>query len=177
MKRVLEIGGLSGYSATNFLKAFAKPEESAVYTVDINPVPQVAPNHVVIHKDARHLVAADVGGNAPLDLVFFDCHDFEVQMALYERLVAQGLVTDATVLALHDTHTHPACFFSFSYALPGADPPEWVHQPAERRMVNELVQRHGYHAFSLHTPMALHDVDMPFRHGVTLMQRFRPLRV
>lgn len=174
MKRILEIGGLSGYSATNFLKAFAKPAESVMYTVDINPVPAVAPNHVVIVKDARHIDASDLH-NAPLDLVFFDCHDYDVQMALYRRLVSQGIVTDATVLALHDTNTHPARFFSFGYALDG-NLNEWVHQDAERRMVNTFVQQFGYQSFSLHTPLSSHDHDMPYRHGVTLLQKFNILR-
>eukprot|EP00798_Chlamydomonas_sp_ICE-L_P005165 gene5165-biopygen8826 len=81
MKRILD-------SATNFIKAFAKPEESVMYTVDIQPVHKIAPNHVVLRKDARHIESYDVG-DSPLDLVFFDCHDYDVQMAVYDRLVAQ----------------------------------------------------------------------------------------
>eukprot|EP00798_Chlamydomonas_sp_ICE-L_P015082 gene15082-biopygen24143 len=173
MKRILEIGGLSGYSATNFIKAFAKPEESVMYTVDIQPVHKIAPNHVVLRKDARHIESYDVG-DSPLDLVFFDCHDYDVQMAVYDRLVAKGLITDATVLALHDTNTHPAKFFSFGYALNG-NPGEWVHQDVERIMVNKFVESDGYHAFSLHTPLSSHDAEMPYRHGLTLLQKFKRL--
>jgi hypothetical protein len=99
MRRVLEIGGLSGYSARNFLQAFAKPAESIMYTVDVDPVPQLAPNHCVLLKDARHVTMEDLHG-LPLD-----------------------------------------------------------------------------HAFSLHTPNESHDETMPFRHGVTVMQRFVPLEV
>eukprot|EP00798_Chlamydomonas_sp_ICE-L_P032334 gene32334-biopygen4420 len=69
--------------------AFAKPEESVMYTVDIQPVHKIAPNHVVLRKDARHIESYDVG-DSPLDLVFFDCHDYDVQMAVYDRLVAKG---------------------------------------------------------------------------------------
>lgn len=71
LKRILEIGGLSGYSATNFLKAFATPGESMMYTVDLNPVPVLASNHKVIVKDAQKLVPSDVD-QEPIDLIFFD---------------------------------------------------------------------------------------------------------
>src|ERR1700742_4836 len=71
MKRILEIGGLQGYSATNFLVAAG--EGARVYTVDLNPVRTVGPGHVTIQKDAALIAPEDVE-NKPLDLVFFDCH-------------------------------------------------------------------------------------------------------
>lgn len=173
MTRVLEIGGLTGYSARNFLQAFANPAVSTLYTVDLNPVPKLAANHVVLVKNALELRAADVGGR-PMDLVFFDCHDYDIQMRMYNAFVKAGIINETTVLALHDTNLHPQKITPDSYQVPGQD--GWVHQSAERRMVNTLVQQ-GYHAFSLHTPLASHDASMPYRHGVTLMQRFKPLRV
>lgn len=171
MKRILEVGGLSGYSATNFIKAFAKPEESKMYTVDLNEVPQVHPTiHKVFTKDAQAVTAEDID-NAPLDMVFFDCHDFDVQINLYNTLVNAGLITADTVIALHDTHVHPYQAVRWAYEVPGHG---WVHQPVERRMVNAFVEA-GYHAFSLHTPLASHEESMPFRHGVTVLQKFKPL--
>lgn len=171
MKRVLEIGGLSGYSAKNFLQAFARPTESTLYTVDVDPVPQLAPNHCVLLKDARTVTREDLHG-LPLDLVFFDCHDYDAQMEVYQRFVDQGIITPRTVLALHDTNVHPYKAVDWAYPVPSG----WVHQAVERRMVNRLVEL-GYHAFSLHTPNESHGSEMPFRHGVTLMQRFVTLEV
>lgn len=170
MQRILEIGGLSGYSARNFLKAFATPATSIMYTVDINPVSVLAENHRVILKDARFLSPEDFD-HKPLDLVFFDCHDFAAQMEMYSRLVGHGIVTDATVIALHDTNLHPTQIFNGGYKVEGG----WVHQHVERQMVNVLVEKHGYHAFNLHTKPDRHDVSMPFRHGITILQKFRTL--
>ena len=76
LRTVLELGGLNGYSATNFLRAVGP--DGIVVTVDLNPVAQLAPNHVVLHKDARHLSASDLPPH--IDLVFFDCHDYDVQI-------------------------------------------------------------------------------------------------
>jgi predicted O-methyltransferase YrrM len=168
MRRVLEIGGLSGYSARNFLAAL--PADGVVYTVDIVPVPQVSSNHRVIVKDARTLDASDVD-DGELDLIFFDCHEYDVQMRAFDRLVSRGVVTDSTVVALHDTNVHPYQTVPWARKIDGEG---WVHQKAERDMANELARR-GYHAFNLHTPLDRHDESMPYRHGVTLMQKFRPL--
>lgn len=168
MRRVLEIGGLSGYSAKNFLAAL--PADGVVYTVDIAPVPRVSFNHRVIVKDARTLDAADVD-DEELDMIFFDCHEYDVQMTLFDRLASRGIITDSTVLALHDTNVHPFKSVPWAYEIGDGG---WVHQRAERDMVNELVRR-GYHAFNLHTPIDRHDETMPYRHGVTIAQKFRPL--
>lgn len=59
----------------------------------------------VIVKDARTLEAADVD-DEELDMIFFDCHEYDVQMALFDRLESRGIITDSTVVALHDTCTH-----------------------------------------------------------------------
>lgn len=167
MRRVLEIGGLSGYSATNFVRALG--EGGTMYTVDIHHVPQVSQNHKVIVKDAQTLTAADVD-NEPLDMIFFDCHDY-VQMAVFDRLVEQGIVTDSTIIALHDTNVHPQQFVPWAYQVDGGG---WVHQKVERDMSNEFVRR-GYSAFHLHTRLDRHDESFPFRHGVTILQKNVPL--
>lgn len=173
MQRVLEIGGLCGYSARNFLEAFADPSASTMYTVDINPVPVLSPRHKVVVKDALLLTADDLD-NQPLDLVFFDCHVLDTQMSVLDNLTALGIITDRTVVALHDTNVHPRQVVPWAVELP--DGGGWVHQSVERQMVNLLVER-GYHAFCLHTPMSSHNDSMPFRHGVTVMQKFKQLAV
>jgi predicted O-methyltransferase YrrM len=172
LQRILEIGGLSGYSAKNFLQAFYDDAQAKckMYTVDINVVPTLARNHVVIVKNALELTAEDLE-NEPLDMIFFDCHDYVVQMKVFENLLRIGLITDRTVIALHDTHTHPYQVVSWSYHIENDG---WVHQAVERAMVNRFVEL-GYHAFSLHTDNSRHDSSMPFRHGITIMQKFRQL--
>ena len=167
IRRVLEIGGLSGYSATNFVRAVGSG--GTVYTIDIKRVPKIAPNHVPIIMDARN-ITADVVDHLPLDLLFFDCHVFEVQMEMLSRLSDSGMITDRTVLAFHDTNLHPVKKAAWSYQIEGG----WVHQAVERRMVNELRER-GYDAISLDTSPELHGPDLPVRHGLTIMKIFRPL--
>src|SRR5579872_3938367 len=66
LRRILEVGGLSGYSARNFTAAVG--DEGVVYTVDLTPVPAQGPNHRVVTKDAADLTAADLD-SLPLDLV------------------------------------------------------------------------------------------------------------
>ena len=176
IKRVLELGGLSGYSARNFLRALSWDAGTAVYTVDLDPVASQAPNHFTIQKDAALIDAADVHGQ-PLDLVFFDCHVYDAQMDMYVRLVNKGLITDATVIALHDTGLHPRKSAPWSYPIQDADGVcGYVHQDVERKMVNALRRDFGYDAFCVHTDVRRNDDRLPFRHGVTLMKKFVELK-
>ncbi len=174
MRRVLEIGGLSGYSARNFVAAIqASGPGSVLYTVDLNPVPVVAANHRVIVKNALDMVAADVDGQ-PLDLVFFDCHDM-VQMQMYQRFVEQGLINDDTMLALHDTNLHyPPVDVRQGLLVDQDGHAGYAHQPVEREMVN-LFKGIGYDVLSLHTTPDRHDAGFPFRHGLTVCKKFRKL--
>ena len=174
LRSALEIGGLGGYSAVNFCAAVGP--SGIVYSVDVNSVPVVAPNHRVVVKNAAHLSRAalpdlPVDG---IDLVFFDCHDYDAEMSMFERLRADGVVRDDTVLALHDTNEHPYQTGPWVYKNPGG--PGWVHAQAERRMVNDLRAR-GYEAFQLHTRLDRHSPDLPYRHGVTLLSKPRELPV
>lgn len=169
LRTVLELGGLNGYSATNFLRAVGP--DGTVVTVDLTPVPQLAPNHVVLHKDARHLTVADLPPH--IDLLFFDCHDYDVQMDVYRHLAASGVVTDHTVLALHDTNTHPSQTVPWAYQV---DEGHWIHQAAERRMVNSFKDA-GYDVFTLHTQPAVHGPHLPYRHGLTLCKKHATLAV
>ena len=56
--RVLEVGGLGGFSATNFVAAIACARgggrNAAVYTVDINIVPRIGPYHRTIQSSVRN---------------------------------------------------------------------------------------------------------------------------
>jgi O-methyltransferase len=167
LRRVLEIGGLGGYSARNFLAAVGP--SGVVYTVDVNPVPRLADNHITIQRDCRTVGAKELG-SAPIDLVFFDCHAYEPQMTLLKNLQTCGVVHDRTVLSLHDTNTHPRQFAWWAFETADG----WVHQVAERKMVNEL-RNDGYEALMLHPDPSRHDGSLPFRHGITILSRNRYL--
>ncbi len=176
LRRVLEVGGLNGYSARNFLAALGDDPGAAVYTVDINPVPSQAANHHVITKDCAELSGRDVHC-LPLDLVFFDAHVFGPQMALVDRLEQRGIVHPGTVIALHDTNLHPVKRPDWAYPVVESDGTRgYVHQPVERQMVNALHER-GWDAMCFHVEPARCDDRLPVRHGITLMRRFGTLTV
>lgn len=92
-----QVGGKSGYSAKNFIRAIAhtRSPDAKVYTVDIFPVPKQGDNHVVLTKNASLISAADVE-NKHIDLLFFDCHEIGAQIDLYGQLQKAGLLTDET---------------------------------------------------------------------------------
>ncbi len=174
MRRVLEVGGLSGYSARNFLVALGDETDAAVYTCDLDPVSSQAPHHHVLTKDCGQITLEDLH-HKPLDLIFFDAHVLEPQLALLARLEAAGLLLPRTVLALHDTNLHPCKTAPWSYPIVDTDGASGhVHQAVERRMVNTL-QRAGWQALCLHMGGERSDPRLPVRHGLTLMQRFTPL--
>ncbi len=169
VKTVLELGGLDGYSAINFIKAVG--HEGRVYTVDIHPVERRAHNHICIQKDCRALTSDDVPEQ--IDLVFYDCHVFEAQMAMHQSLIRQRVITDRTVLALHDTNLHPGPIMdSNAKQVEGG----YVHQAVERMMVNVL-RNEGYEALNLHTRPEQHDETLRLRHGLTVLTKNRYLPV
>jgi hypothetical protein len=106
IRRILEFGGLSGYSATNFLAAVGA--RGVLYTVDLAPVPKRGVNHHPIQRDAALIAAADVGSE-PLDLVFFDCHVYAAQIAAFHTLTRQGIITERSWRCMT-----PACIRSRS---------------------------------------------------------------
>ena len=168
LSRVLEIGGLQGYSAANFLAGVGA--EGILYTVDVNHVATIAENHRFIHKNALEVTKEDVD-NLPVDLVFFDCHDM-VQMDIYHNFVRDGIITDNTILALHDTNLHYAPFNVWGPYI--ASEGGFAHQEVERKMVNSF-KKLGYDIFSLHTTAEKHSEAFPFRHGVSVCKKHVPL--
>jgi predicted O-methyltransferase YrrM len=167
LTRILEIGGLNGYSGTNFLKALSYTNDGILYTCDLNQVPKLAPNHVVIVKNALGL-SIDELDNKPLDLIFFDCHDM-IQMDIYFRFVNSGIITDKTILALHDTNLHyPPYHYCGTFVK---EENGYAHQPVERTMVN-IFKDLGYDIFSISTDASKHSADFPVRHGITVCKKF-----
>jgi predicted O-methyltransferase YrrM len=158
-RRILEFGGQSGYSARNFLAAINGMPDGIVYTVDSSFVPRLTPAHRPIQKLAKDVVPADVD-NEKLDLVFFDCHDVAQQLLAFHELSQGCVLTSETIIALHDTGTHPQKFMPWAYR--GSD--GYIHQPAERELANRL-QDIGYECVSFHAPKPLSPVQ--YRHGLT----------
>lgn len=86
-------------------------------------------------------------------------------MDMYKRFKEQGIITDQTVIALHDTNLHYAPY----NIVPGIyiqQDDGYAHQWVERKMVN---------IFNLHTTRDKHDEQFPFRHGITICQKFNRL--
>lgn len=173
IRRVLEVGGLAGYSARNFLQAMDGDDGVAMYTVDLNPVPSISPWHYTIQRDCGSLQPADVH-DRPLDLIFFDAHVVEPQLQLLARLESFGLVRANTVLALHDTDLHNKTFRQNPPVRDTDGQVGYVHQAAEREMVNRL-RRQGWDALCFHMPLDRCDDRLGVRHGLTLMRKFQHL--
>jgi predicted O-methyltransferase YrrM len=157
MNRILEVGGLGGYSARNFVAALHSPS-GVVYSCDIVEVPKQGSRHAVIVKDAANLTPSDVGG-LPLDLIFFDCHADTATQRSYDTLSDAGIIGTNTIIALHDTNIEPNT---------------WAHSTSdcgdvERRFADTL-QRRGWHAVHLHTQSDRHGPAMPRRNGLTILQ-------
>ena len=163
--RILEVGGLDGYSAKNFLESLDCRPNAMVYTIDIQPVEEQGSLHRCIQKNASDITANDVD-NQPLDLVFFDCHELDVQMTLFERLRSSSIINDDTVLALHDTGLHEHQFIDWAYEIQDG----WVHQPVERQMVNRFKEA-GYDVFTVDAKRGTSTPEFPFRHGLTICKK------
>jgi len=173
VNKILEVGGLEGYSAKNFLAAIE--DSGFLITIDLKPVERLSQNHIILSKDVNYVVPEDI--NSSLDLVFFDAHDYESQMSFFDRMCNSNIITDETIIAFHDTNLHPQPFAPWSYFVSSRDEAGWVHQNCERMMVNTLAYQYGYHAISFHTKMNQHNQSLPFRHGITIAKKFKALRV
>jgi hypothetical protein len=172
IKNIVEIGGLDGYSAANFLSAISDCE-GKLFTIDLNSVIQKASNHFVIQKDAGTVSPTDLL-NTKIDMLFFDCHHYQAQMEFYDNMTENKLIDDDTMIVLHDTNLHPTKSCAWAYRIEEG----WIHQPVERIMVNELVTNYGYHVVNFHTKMEKHKENLPFRHGISVLSKYKvlPLR-
>ena len=170
LERILEIGGLSGYSAKNFLKALSFSKDGILYTCDINPVQVLSENHKVIIKNALDLTINELD-NKPLDLVFFDCHDM-IQMDIFHKFVNNNIINDNTILALHDTNLHYPPYQHCGIFIEKDN--GYAHQPVERLMVNTF-KNLGYDIFSISTDHSKHSENFPVRHGITVCKKFKVL--
>lgn len=170
LSRILEIGGLNGYSARNFLQAMSLSKNPVLYTCDLTEVPKLADNHKIIVKNVLDLTKEDLD-NCELDMVFFDCHDY-VQIDIFLKLKELNIISENTILALHDTNLHYSPYNRQGNYVISED--GYAHQEVERDMVNAF-KMFGYDVFSIKTTKNKHDADFPFRHGVTICQKFKKL--
>ena len=163
LKTILEVGFGCGYSTTNFLKAVE--EDGCVISIDIENFNKIQQNHICIIKDVDNVQKEDIPVNE-LDMIFFDCHVYDGQLNLYKKLKDANIITDNTILVLHDTNVW---FKNYT----NKDEPV-AHQPVERRLVNYFYDI-GYSPFCLHTQPKVHNENFPFRHGITVMSKFNKL--
>jgi predicted O-methyltransferase YrrM len=168
LKNVVEIGALEGYSANNFLKAVGN--DGTVISIDVEPIKKIQDNHITIVKNAAIITPEEIPFE--IDLIFYDCHDFNAQMTFHANMVKAGRITSRTTIALHDTNLHPYKVVDDAYQLRDG----WVHQLCERTMVNELFDK-GWNAICLHTKMSDHNERLPYRHGLTIMKQFKKLKL
>ena len=177
MRSVLEVGGLSGFSALNFVRALPPKSKGFVLTIDIDPVRKVADNHHTIIKPAQNVTADDlrpIFGNYEgidcFDMLFFDAHHYEGQMGLLKNLQDVGLVNDDTILAFHDTDLHPSpCSLICKPAQDDSGKKGFLITEIERQMVRALSDE--YEFFQLHPPFNHIKDGFKFRHGITLLQK------
>jgi len=163
LKRIVEIGGLSGYSAKNFLEA---TDGGTVITIDINQVPNMGVGHKTVIKSAADVTKEEIGER--VDMVFFDCHHFEASLSFFNNMVEGGIIDDDTILVLHDTNLH------YNKITPDSfhNGEGWVHQVAERDLTNHFFDL-GYQVLSLGTKPHSHNETFPYRHGLTICKKFK----
>lgn len=180
IKRILELGSAYGYSAANFCAAIG--DHGTVYSVSIPEVcPKLADNHVVFHKDIVDLTPEDLGGE-PIDLVFFDCHAYEAELCVFQRLRRAAVITDKTILVFHDTNLWPTRnavnvenapdWPTLCYEVEGG----WVFCPPERQLVNDFKEM-GYDILNLGTDRSVHGPHLPYRCGLSIARKFYPLEL
>lgn len=166
LHNIVEIGGLAGYSATNFICSVI---QGNVYTVDINFVNKLADNHIPIIKDCKLITKMDLPNK--IDMIFFDSHCYEDQLKFFDVLEENNIIDDEIVLAFHDTNLHPEKLTPFSYFIESEG--GWCHQSAERKLVEHFKQK-GFDALSFHTK--LNENTIRFRHGITVMKKYKKLK-
>lgn len=177
IKRIVEFGGVHGYSAKNFCEAVGK--EGEVYTVDWGVdglTPKQADNHKVVVKNVCDITAEDLD-NKPVDLLFFDCHSYEAELCAFQELRRAGIVTDKTIIAFHDTNLWPtkdapntlhAEWPDIAYEVEGG----WVFCPPERQLVNDFKDM-GYDVINFGTEKDAHGPEFPYRCGLSIARKFK----
>ncbi len=181
IKRIVEFGGVHGYSAKNFCEAIGN--DGVVYTIDWGvdgDTIRQADNHFVITKNVADVTPEDFG-ETPIDLLFFDCHAYEASLCAFQKLKLAGIITDKTIFAFHDTNLWPtkdapnvmgAEWPDISYEVEGG----WVFCPPERQLVNDFKEM-GYDVINLGTNKEVHSLSFPYRCGLSIAKKFKKLEL
>ena len=181
IKRIVEFGGVHGYSAKNFCEAVGT--KGTVYTVDWGvdgKTEKQSNNHIVITKNVADITPEDLD-NEPVDLVFFDCHAYEAELCAFQTLLRAGIITDKTIFVFHDTNLWPTKdapnllqeeWPDISYEVEGG----WVFCPPERQLVNDFKEM-GYDIINLGTSRDVHGPAFPYRCGLSIARKFTPLEL
>jgi hypothetical protein len=181
IKRIVELGSASGYSAKNFCVAIEN--NGTVYSVDWGTevaCQKFADNHKIIIKNVADITAEDLD-NEPIDLVFFDCHAYEAELCAFQTLRKSGIINDKTILVFHDTNLWPTkdapntsgnTWPEISYEVKDG----WVFCPPERQLVNDFKEM-GYDILNLGTNRDVHSPQFPYRCGLSIARKFIPLEL
>jgi predicted O-methyltransferase YrrM len=183
LKYIIEVGGLHGYSARNFIKAVGNVGK--VITID-KAVNQDEVKKTLENIDLKNysLIEADVNDILPtslniprIDLLFFDAHNSDAQMSFFYKCIDYDLITDRTILVLHDTGTHKVKMHNYYTCLQDVkhnsnygyyDDRPIIGCRAEREMSNLFVSL-GYSQMHI----SANNQDLPsyieFRHGLTIL--------
>lgn len=162
IRTVVELGTQNGYSANNFLRAIL-PHGGHIISIDVNDFPARAEGFTFIKKNVSGVSVEDIPWE--IDLVFFDTHDGISQVRFYERMVEGNKITDNTILVIHDTGLHPIDIGGARKVGKG-----YAHQPVERQFVNWLIDR-GWMPLHTHTELDRHSEVLPYRHGLTILNK------
>jgi predicted O-methyltransferase YrrM len=164
LKRVVELGGLHGYSAKNFLESVGV--DGTVYSIDINNVNKISPNHITIIKSADQVVKDDIQNR--VDVVFFDCHNYDCSLSFFNNMVECGIIDDETVLVLHDTNLHYVKLTDNAFHNGDG----WIHAVVERDLTNYFFDI-GYQVLNLDTKPEVHNELFSYRHGLSICKKFK----
>lgn len=182
LKYIVEIGGLEGYSAQNFLRAICG--EGKVVTIDPSFKDRFGllsnKNFCCVKKQAQNVMPEELG-IPRIDLLFFDCHKMQSQMDFYHQCATHKLINNNTILVLHDTDikvvyndTENPDIVNVSNYHKTRGNTGFYHKStalAERKMSNKFMAM-GYAALHAHAdfrdcPSYIENV----RHGLTILSK------
>jgi predicted O-methyltransferase YrrM len=173
---VVEIGFLHGDSAFNFLRAL--DDGARLYSFDVDPAcEEIArerfghDRRLVYRRRSQNEIGAEDLEGRVADFVFLDAaHDLALNQATFENLLQ--LMAEDAILAIHDTGTFHRAVVPIEWNVDPDTPRAgegYEHQPEERAFANWLLEVHSeFSQVHLHSRYAI-------RHGITLLQRSRPL--
>jgi len=166
--RILEIGGLNGRSAFNFLEALRCKRGGVVITVDVRPSVKRWGTHPVSHltliKNAADLTMDDIG-RQEIDALLLDCHAYYSSQNVLRNVFERGLLSRHGFIFLHDTGLHRNRTYDRSQL--NLDPSGYIHQPVERLLAQWIqTQDCSFQRISIHDDLRIFP-----RQGITIMQR------